>query len=50
MVATNCWPLGRKMPTMTIEMVHLLVFSEGVRVPISGSVFNGRRVGLLRSL
>jgi hypothetical protein len=33
MVATNYWPLGRRMPAMIIEMVHLSVFSEGVGVP-----------------
>ena len=32
MVAANCWPLGRNRPTMTIEMVNLPDFSEGVRV------------------
>jgi hypothetical protein len=33
MVATNYWPLGKKMPAMTIEMVHLPFFGNGVRVP-----------------
>ena len=33
MVAANCWPLGRNMPSLTIEMVNLLVFGEGVGVP-----------------
>jgi len=32
MVAANCWSLGRNRPTMTIEMVNLPVFSEGVGV------------------
>jgi len=32
-VAANCWPLGRNRPAMSIEMVHLLVFEEGVGVP-----------------
>jgi hypothetical protein len=32
-MAANCWPLGRRMPAMTIEIVHLSVFSEGVEVP-----------------
>ena len=32
MVAANCWPLGRNRPTMTIEMVNLPIFSEGVGV------------------
>ena len=33
MVAANCWPLGRNRPAMTIEMVSLPVFGEGVGVP-----------------
>ena len=35
MVAANCWPLGKNRPTMTIEMVNLPVFGEGVGVPFS---------------
>ena len=33
MVVANCWPLRRNRPTMTIEMVSLPVFGEGIRVP-----------------
>ena len=33
MVVANCWPLDRNRPTMTIEMVSLPMFGEGVRVP-----------------
>ena len=33
MVTANCRLLGRNRLAMTIEMVHLLVFSEGVGVP-----------------
>jgi hypothetical protein len=33
MVVANCWPLGRNRPAMTIEMVSLPVFGEGVGVP-----------------
>ena len=33
MVVANCWLLGRNRPAMSIEMVHLLVFGEGVGVP-----------------
>jgi len=33
MVVANCWPLRRNMPAMTIEMVSLPVFGEGIRVP-----------------
>lgn len=33
MVAANYWLHGRNRPTMTIEMVNLPVFGEGVRVP-----------------
>jgi hypothetical protein len=32
MVAANRWPLGRNRPAMSIEMVHLSVFGEGVGV------------------
>ena len=32
MVAANCWPIGRNRPAMTIEMVNLPVFGEGVGV------------------
>ena len=32
MVAANCWPLGRNRPAMTIEMVSLPVFGEGIGV------------------
>ena len=32
MVVCKCWPLDRNMPAMTIEMVNLPVFGEGVRV------------------
>ena len=33
MVVANCWLLGRNRPAMTIEMVSLPVFGEGVGVP-----------------
>jgi hypothetical protein len=33
MVAANCWPLGRNRLAMTIEMVNLPIFGEGVGVP-----------------
>lgn len=33
MVAVNCWPLGQNTPAMSIEMVNLPVFGEGVSVP-----------------
>jgi hypothetical protein len=33
MVVANCWPLGMNRPTMTIEMINLPIFGEGVGVP-----------------
>lgn len=33
MVASECWPLGRNRSAMSIEMVNLPVFGEGVGVP-----------------
>jgi hypothetical protein len=35
MMAANCWPPGRNRPTMTIEMVNLPIFGEGVGDPFS---------------
>ena len=32
MVAANYWPIGRNRPAMTIEMVSLPIFGEGVGV------------------
>jgi len=33
MVASKCWPLGRNRPAMSIKMVSLPVFGDGVGVP-----------------
>lgn len=33
MVAANYYPLGRNRPTITIEMVNLLVFGDGMWFP-----------------
>jgi hypothetical protein len=35
MVASNCWPLGKRNPEFTIEMVNVPVFdlAEGVPLP-----------------
>ena len=46
MVVANCWPLGRNRPSMTIEMVNLPMFGEGVGFPSHGSGLRKRRAGL----
>jgi hypothetical protein len=33
MVASNCWPLGKKQPEFTIEMVNVPVFGPTEGVP-----------------
>ena len=45
-VAANCWLLGRNRPSMTIEMVNLPMFGEGVGFPSHGSGLRKRRAGL----
>ena len=50
MVAANYWPLGRNRSAMTIEMVNLPVFDEGVGVPFPNLVSRRRRAELQRRL
>ena len=48
-VMANCWPLGRNRPTMTIKMVNLLVFGEGVGVPFPRFSFKKKEGRPLRN-